>query len=74
MDIREKPHKLGHSLLGRRGRVVRKVNALCDVVLEPLVGCFEELLLVVVGLADDVDSVLNTVGLLRVSKLLAMKL
>lgn len=44
-------------------RVVDKVDALLDVAREVLVGDLEELLLLVVGLADDVDGLLGAGGL-----------
>lgn len=44
-------------------RVVDKVDALLDVAREVLVGDLEELLLLVVGLADDVDGLLGAGGI-----------
>jgi hypothetical protein len=45
------------------GRLVRKLNTLRDVALQVLVAGLEKLLLVVVGLADNVNGLLSTVGL-----------
>lgn len=42
-----------------------KFNALGDVALEPVVTGLEELLLVVVGAADDVNGLLGTAGLYK---------
>lgn len=44
-----------------------EVNALLDIALEVLVGDLEQLLLVVVGLADYIDRLLGTSGLYKVS-------
>lgn len=46
-----------------RGRVLDKFDALGDVALEAVIASLEELLLVVVGAADDVDSLLSTAWL-----------
>ena len=48
-------------------RVVGEVNALLDIALEVLVGHLEELLLLVVGLADHVNGLLGATSLSRVS-------
>ena len=45
------------------GRLVGKVDALLDVALQLLVGDLEELLLCIVGFADDVNHLLGTAGL-----------
>lgn len=55
---------MGHSLWGW---VVDKVNALLNVALEILVASFQELLLLVIGLADNVDGLLSTARLFEVS-------
>jgi hypothetical protein len=47
-------------LLGRR--VLGELNALGNVALEAVVAGLEELLLVVVGAADDIDGLLGTAG------------
>tara|TARA_R110002003_G_scaffold48_30_gene4210 strand:+ start:14035 stop:14355 length:321 start_codon:yes stop_codon:yes gene_type:complete len=57
-------------LLGRR--ILDKLDTLGDVALETVVACLEELLLVVVDAADNVNRFLGTVGLYVTSvKLLA---
>lgn len=56
---------LGISLLRR---VVDKVNALLDVALEVLVAGLEELLLLVVRLADHINGVLSAGGLEKLAK------
>lgn len=48
------------ALLG--GRVLGELNALGDVALEAIVAGLEKLLLVVIGTADDIDSLLGTTG------------
>lgn len=52
---------LRENLLG--GWILHEVDARLDVGLETLDGFVEELFLVVVGLREDVDGLLNTVGL-----------
>jgi hypothetical protein len=47
---------------------VDKVNALLDVALEVLVAGLEELLLLVVRLADSINGVLSTGGLQKLAK------
>jgi hypothetical protein len=49
-----------HSLFGRR--VLGELDALGDVALQAVVASLEKLLLVVVGTADNVDSLLGTAG------------
>lgn len=49
-----------HSLFGRR--VLGELDALGDVALQAVVASLEQLLLVVVGAADDVNGLLGTAG------------
>jgi hypothetical protein len=60
MSTRLYPRSIREDSLG--GRVVDKLDALGDVTLEAIVACLEELLLVVICAADNVDGLLGAVG------------
>lgn len=66
MSGRQTAIQLGRELLG--WRILDKVNALLDIPFQSFNRRFNELLLVVIGLAEDIYCFFGAIGLQRISK------